>query len=79
MNRKKLLELNENIKVNEIFKNMREKERVTSLTNDEREIIRESWGLLLNYHLQLNIIIHTLNGEIKKRTMIHLSMIIILQ
>lgn len=66
MNRKKLLELNENIKVNEIFTKMREKARVTSLTNDEREIIRESWGLLLNYHLQLNIIINTLNKEIEK-------------
>lgn len=59
--RDRVNELNSNIKTNEHFVKMREKEKVSSLTNDEREMLRESWAQLIFFHLQLNQIIADLD------------------
>ncbi len=56
--------LNANIKTNEHFERMREKEKVSSLTNDEREMLRESWAQLIFFHLQLNVVIQELEAKI---------------
>ena len=63
--REKLLKLNEHIKSDEHFANMRAKARVTSLSNDERQLLREAWGQILNSHLQLNVVINKVNEKIK--------------
>lgn len=63
-NRNKLGELNAFIKNDVHFQNMRSKKRVTSLTNDERQMLREAWGQLLIHHLQLNVVIEKINTKI---------------
>lgn len=62
-NRGRLAALNEFVKSDPLFEAMRSKKRVTSLTNDERQILREAWGQLLFYHLQLNKIIDRTNEQ----------------
>lgn len=56
-NREKLIALSLHVQKNPHFQKMRTKAKITALTNDEREMLRESWGILLNQHLQLNLII----------------------
>lgn len=65
--REKLNELNNYIKISENFEKMRQKERVTSLSNDERQMLRESWVQLLTYHLRLNILIDEINRRVKNK------------
>ncbi len=60
-NRENLKSLNKFIKTNDLFIQMRKKARVSALTNDEREILRETWGKLLSHHIILNNIIDSLN------------------
>ncbi len=65
-NRVKLLELSFYVQKNESFEKMRGRESVTSLSNDERQLLREAWAQLLNYHLQLNLVINAIREKIKE-------------
>ncbi|MBC7714120.1 MAG: hypothetical protein H7177_12325 [Rhizobacter sp.] len=58
--------LNTFVAQSEIFKTMRQKARVSSLTNDERQILRESWAKLIQSHVTLNVIISKINERINE-------------
>ena len=62
-NRKKLIDLTEFVKKNELFENLRKKSGSSALTNDERQIIREAWAGLLYHHLQLNHVINNVSNR----------------
>jgi len=64
-NRVSLNSLNSFIKNSEFFSEMRKKSKGSSLTIDEREILREAWGKLLKHHLELSNVIDSLNAKIK--------------
>lgn len=64
-NRSRLEALTDYVQNGEHFQKMRQKARVSSLTNDERQMLREAWGQLLNSHLQLNMIIEKSNENMK--------------
>lgn len=61
-NRDRLVTLTDNVQNGELFQKMRQKARISSLTNDERQMLREAWGQLLYSHLQLNLIIDKLSS-----------------
>lgn len=63
--RASLNRLNAHIQEDEVFNKMRAQKRVTSLTTDERQMLRESWGQLIHSHLQLSLIINKVNERIK--------------
>jgi hypothetical protein len=65
-NRDKLIELSKYVQKNELFEKMREKPKVSALSSDEREMLREAWGILLNHHQQLNIIINAVVERAKE-------------
>ena len=62
-NRKKLIDLTEFVKKNELFENLRKKSGSSALTNDERQIIREAWAGLLYHNLQLNHVINNVSNR----------------
>lgn len=64
--REKLITLNEFIKTDKNFDKMREKKSVVSLSNDERQMLREAWGQLLFHHLTLNKVIDQINKRIEE-------------
>lgn len=66
VNRQKLINLSQYVQNNQQFIKMREKTKVSALTNDERAIIREAWSHLLNSHLELNLVIKAVSEKQKE-------------
>lgn len=62
-NRVKLLKLSKFVQENEMFTKLREKNKKSALSVDERTILREAWAQLLNSHLELNSVIKTVDED----------------
>ncbi len=64
--REDLNNLNSFVAQSDVFEKMRSKKKVSSLTNDERQILRESWAKLLQSHVKLNVVIDKVNSRIEE-------------
>lgn len=63
--REKAINLNDVVKNGDHFQKMRKKEKITALTNDERQVLRETWFQLLTHHASLNEIIIDMDKRLK--------------
>ena len=62
--REQAVKINDVVKNGEHFQKMRTKEKITALTNDERQMLRESWFKILTHHASLQTIISDMDRRL---------------